>query len=70
MRRKALNNVQLKNMLTETFGEMISEGWIETVVEKLVHDNGCWYLPSAVALQLRPPPQSKRKSPCSQVISL
>ena len=25
---------------------------------------------SPVALQLRPPPQSKRKSPCAQVISL
>ena len=45
VRRKALNDVQLKNMLTETFEEMIFEGWIETVDGKLVHDNGCWYLP-------------------------
>ena len=31
VRRKALNDVQLKNMLTETFEEMISKGWIKTV---------------------------------------
>ena len=41
VRRKVLNDVQLKNMLTETFEEMISEGWIETVDGKLMHDNGC-----------------------------
>ena len=29
VRRKALNDVQLKNMLTETFEEMISKGWKE-----------------------------------------
>ena len=36
------------------------------------HGLGLIPLSSAVALQLRPPPpsQSKRKSPCSQVISL
>ena len=51
VRRKALNDVQLKNMLTETFEEMISEGWIETVDERLVHDNGCWYLPFFVTSQ-------------------
>ena len=38
-------------MLTETFEEMISDGWIETVDEKLVHDNGCWYLPFFVTSQ-------------------
>ena len=29
-----------------------------------------YHLNSPVALQLRAPPQSKRKSPCAQVISL
>ena len=38
-------------MLTETFEEMITEGWIETVDGKLVHDNGCWYLPFFVTSQ-------------------
>ena len=29
----------------------ISEGWIENVEGKLVHDNGCWYLPFFVTSQ-------------------
>ena len=49
--RKALNDVQLKNMLTEAFEEIISEGWIKTVDGKLVHGNSCWYLPLFVTSQ-------------------
>ena len=44
LRRKALSNANLKNLLTDKFEEMISEGWI-TPVNWYTNDSGCWYLP-------------------------
>ena len=47
--------------------EMRTEEYFEKIFRSVEQQLGA---ASAVALQLRPPPQSKRKSPCSQVISL
>ena len=43
LRRKALSDVSLKNLLIDKFDEMISEGWI-TPVYGTPEDSGCWYL--------------------------
>ena len=44
LRRKALSNANLKNLLTDELEEMISEGWI-TPVTGTPGASGCWYLP-------------------------
>ena len=50
MRHKALSNANLKDLLTDEFEEMISEGWI-TPVTGAPGDSGCWYLPIFVTKQ-------------------
>ena len=50
LRRKALSDVSLKNLLIDKFDEMISEGWI-TPVYGTPEDSGCWYLPFFVTKQ-------------------
>ena len=45
LRRNALKNVKLKDILEETFQEMIFEGWIVSVDDEILCDTKCWYLP-------------------------
>ena len=45
LRRKALENDELKRLLVDTFCEMINKGWIVLVDGEDLSDNDCWYLP-------------------------
>ena len=51
LRRNALENVKLKDILEEIFQEMISEGWIVPVDDAILSDTKCWYLPFFVTKQ-------------------
>ena len=47
-------NVKLKNILEETFSEMISEGWIVLANDAILSDTKCWYFPFFVTKQDKP----------------
>ena len=49
--RNAIKNVKLKDILEETFQEMISEGWIVSVDDAILSDIKYWYLPFFVTKQ-------------------
>ena len=51
LRRNALKNVKLKDILEKTFREMISEGWIVPTDDVILSDTKCWYLPFFVTKQ-------------------
>ena len=53
LRRNALKNVKLKDILEETFREMISEGWIVPADDAILSDTKCWYLSFFVTLLAR-----------------
>ena len=44
LRRNALKNVKLKDILEETFREMISEGWVVPIDDVTLSDTKCGYL--------------------------
>ena len=54
LRRSALKNVEMKLMLTVTFQEMITEGWILPSDETNVNNSPCWYLAFFVTRQDKP----------------
>ena len=45
LRRNSLKNLKQKDVLEETFREMISEGWIVPTNDAILSDTKCWYLP-------------------------
>ena len=49
----SLKNLGLKDTLTNTFAELINEGWIENVGE-VDSDHPVWYLPFFVTKQDKP----------------
>ena len=51
LRRNALKNVKLKDILEETFREIISEGWIVPTDDAILSDTKSWYLPFFVTKQ-------------------
>ena len=54
LRRNAKKSAKLKDMLFETFKEMISNGWVVPVYDGGATDSKCWYLPSFVTKQEKP----------------
>ena len=54
LRRNALKNVETRRMLTATFQEMITEGWILLLEENSEDKSLCWYLSFFVTRQDRP----------------
>ena len=52
LRCTALKNTKTQQMLTETFHEMITEGWIVPVND--VPNGPCWYLPFFITKQDKP----------------
>ena len=51
LHRNALKNVKLKDILKETFQEMISKSWIVPVDDAILSDTKCWHLPFFVTKQ-------------------
>ena len=51
MRENAQKIAKLKGMLSETFKEMISKGWVVPVDDGGATDSRCWYLPFFVTKQ-------------------
>ena len=45
LRQNARKNVKLKDILEETFREMISKSWIVPTDDVILSDTKCWYLP-------------------------
>ena len=54
LRRSSLKNVRTQQTLTETFREMITEGWIVPVNSDKDPDGPGWYLPFFVTKQDEP----------------
>ena len=50
-RRNAPKNIKLKDILGETFQEIIFEGWIVPADDAILSDTKCWYLPFFVTKQ-------------------
>ena len=54
LRRNAKKSAKLNSMLFETFKEMILEGWVVPVCDRVATDSKCWYLPFFVIKQEKP----------------
>ena len=54
LRRSAVRNAHTQQMLTETFREVITEGWIVPVNSDKDPDGPCWNLPFFVTKQDKP----------------
>ena len=54
LRQKALKNDQLKQILVDTFQELIAEGWLIPIDEPVSVQDKAWYLPFFVSRQDKP----------------
>ena len=54
LRKKALEDVGLQQILVDTFRELIREGWLVPVKDSISGRDRCWYLPFFVSKQDKP----------------
>ena len=54
IQKRALKNVKLREILLNTFQELLNENWLVPVYDSISEQDKCWYLPFFVSRQDKP----------------
>ena len=54
IQKRALKNVKLREILLNTFQELLDENWLVPVYDSISEQDKCWYLPFFVSRQDKP----------------